>query len=243
MLSKNEIKDIQSLCHKKHRDETQYFIAEGPKLVEEILNSDFEIVHVYALANYLQKHNDIKVPFTEISEKELERISGLQTPHQVVLVAKQKQPTTGFKWQHKITLVLDGIQDPGNMGTIVRTADWFGINQVLCTHDCVELYNPKVVQATMGSITRVDVQYHDIPQLVGTAQVPVYGALLDGENVFQTQFEKEGILVIGNEGKGIREEIRQLVNHPVTIPKIGKAESLNAGIAAGIIMGMMTRKV
>jgi RNA methyltransferase, TrmH family len=241
MLSKNEIKDIQSLCHKKHRDETQCFIAEGPKLVDEILKSDFEIVHVYALASYLQKHAGIKVPFTEISEKELERISALQTPHQVLLVAKQKQRSTTFAWQQNITLVLDGIQDPGNMGTIIRTADWFGIKQVVCTDDCVELYNPKVVQATMGSITRVDVWYEDVAELIAHAKIPVYGALLNGENVFDTHFEKQGILVIGNEGKGIREQIRQHINHPVTIPKIGDAESLNAGIAAGIIMGMMTR--
>jgi RNA methyltransferase, TrmH family len=239
MLSKNEIKYIQSLCHKKQRDETERFIAEGPKVAEELLQSTFEVVHVYATKAYIDKHEHFHFPVTEISEAELERISGLQTPNQVLVVAKQKQVQQSPVFKGQLSLVLDGIQDPGNMGTILRTADWFGINQIICTHDCVELYNPKVVQSTMGSITRVNVWYEDVAGVISNAAVPVYGALLNGQNVFEVGKIEEGILVIGNESKGIRDVIRQSITYPVTIPRIGGAESLNAAVASGIIMGAM----
>jgi TrmH family RNA methyltransferase len=137
--------------------------------------------------------------------------------------------------------VLDGIQDPGNMGTIIRTADWFGITQIVASEDTVDVYNPKVIGATMGSFMRVSVTYKNLADWMPTVKLPVYGALLEGENVFTTKAPNGGLLVIGSEGKGIRENILDLITHPVTIPKIGDAESLNAGIAAGIIVAQLTR--
>ena len=159
MLTKKEIKDIQSLCHKKQRDEEGLFVAEGPKLAAEIINSDIEIKMVYATAKWRQNNPGNKLPFAEINDTELERISNLQTPNEVLVVAKQMQYPDEPELQHKLTIVLDGIQDPGNMGTIIRTADWFGLSQIICSHDCADLYNPKVVQATMGSIARVRCWY------------------------------------------------------------------------------------
>jgi TrmH family RNA methyltransferase len=237
MLSKNELKYIQSLCHKKQRDETELFVAEGPKLAEELLQSDFEIVHVYATESFFKTHYNDHPSFKEISEIELNRMSSLQTPNQVLIVAKQKKTSNEIIFTDRITLVLDGIQDPGNIGTIIRIADWFGINSILCTDDCVDVYNPKVVQSTMGSICRVDVEYKDVAEVLQRVHVPVYGALLNGENIYDSRKVSEGILVIGNESKGIRETVRKFITHPVTIPKIGGAESLNAAVATGIIVG------
>lgn len=237
MLSKNELKYIQSLCHKKHRDETQLFVAEGPKMAQEILNSNFEVRHLYALNKFLQQHPNLSVAYTEVNERELQAISRLTNANQVVVVAKQKINDHSPSAAGTITIVLDAIQDPGNFGTIIRTADWFGITQVVCTEDCVELYNPKVVQATMGSICRVNVSYLNVSQWLNDVSVPVYGALLNGENVYNLARVEEGVLIIGNEGKGISEELKSFITHPVTIPKAGGAESLNAAIATGIIAG------
>ena len=140
-----------------------------------------------------------------------------------------------------LTIVLDGIQDPGNLGTIIRTADWFGITQIVASEDTVDVYNPKVIGATMGSFMRVSVTYKNLADWMPTVKLPVYGALLEGENVFTIKTPQKGLLVIGSEGKGIRENILDFITHPVTIPKTGEAESLNAGIAAGIIVAQLTR--
>lgn len=243
MLSKNELKYTQSLCHKKHRDEEKLFIAEGPKLAEEILKSDFEIKQVYATNEWLKMQSSTTVPVTEISEAELIRISNLQTPNQVFIIAKQKLPGKEPVLPNTLTLVLDGIQDPGNFGTIIRIADWFGIKQIVASEDSVELYNPKVVQSTMGSICRVEVWYKDLTQWIEQTNIPVHGALLNGENVYALKNVKKGLLVIGNESRGIREPLKSKITHPVTIPKIGGAESLNAAVSAGIIVGCMVNNV
>jgi TrmH family RNA methyltransferase len=139
--------------------------------------------------------------------------------------------------------VLDGIQDPGNFGTIIRIADWFGIKQIIAGEDCVEVYNPKVIQSTMGSICRVNVWYNNLQQWLVNIDVPVYGALLNGENVYNLKSITEGLLIIGNESKGIREPLKSIITHPITIPKRGNAESLNAAIATGIIVGCMVNNV
>ena len=239
MLTKKEIKDIQSLCHKKQREEEGLFVAEGPKLAAEIINSDIEIKMVYATSKWRQNNPGNQLPFTEINDTELERISNLQTPNEVLVVAKQTPIAGEPEFQHKLTIVLDGIQDPGNMGTIIRTADWFGLSQIVCSHDCADLYNPKVVQATMGSIARVRCWYKNLAEWDMPPNIPVYGALLHGQNVFLINKTTEGILVIGNESKGIREPLLSQITHPITIPKYGNAESLNVAVAAGIIMGQM----
>lgn len=243
MLSKNEVKYTQSLCHKKHRDEEKLFIAEGPKLAEEILKSDFEIKQVYATNEWLKSQPLLTVPVTEVSETELTRISNLQTANQVFIIARQKLPGKEPVFSNNITVVLDGIQDSGNFGTIIRIADWFGIKQIVASEDSVEVYNPKVIQSTMGSICRVNVWYKDLTQWIEHSNIPVYGALLTGQNVFTLENIKEGLLIIGNESKGIREPLKSKITHPITIPKIGGAESLNAAVAAGIIVGCMVNNI
>ncbi len=238
MLTKNELKYIQSLRHKRQRDADGLFIAEGPKLAEEVINSPF-VKHVYAVKSWLQKITNVGAPATEISEIELSRISNLQTPNEVVVVAEQPAITGEPMLKGRLTIVLDGIQDPGNLGTIIRIADWFGIDQIICSSDCADVYNPKVVQSTMGSILRVVCRYTDFELLQIPSEIPVYGALLNGKNVYSVAKAAEGLLVIGNESKGIREPMLSKITHPVTIPKIGKAESLNAAVAAGIIAGCL----
>lgn len=239
MLTKNEIKYIQSLFHKKQRDEEKLFLAEGPKLAGELLNSQNRVKHIYATAKWLQNNPALKVPATEISEIELGRISSQQTPNEVVVIAQQFVPADEPKLKGRLTIVLDGIQDPGNMGTIIRIADWFGLHQIICSNDCVEMYNPKVVQSTMGSILRVNCWYKELHQWKADINIPVFGALLNGQNIYSIGKVKEGLLVIGNESKGIRDPFISKITHPVTIPKSGLAESLNAAVATGIIVGCM----
>lgn len=243
MLTKNEIKYIQSLFHKKQRDEKKLFAAEGPKLAEELINSQHIVKHIYATAKWLKNRPDVKVPVTEISEIELGKISNLQTPHEVVVIAQQPVSANEPVLKRNLTIVLDGIQDPGNMGTIIRIADWFGIKQVICSSDCVEIYNPKVVQSTMGSILRVKSWYKDLNEWKQDIEVPVFGALLTGKNIYTTGKVNEGIVVIGNESKGIREPFISKITDPITIPKAGGAESLNAAVAAGIIVGSLVNGI
>jgi TrmH family RNA methyltransferase len=239
MLTKNELKYIQSLYHKKQRDEERLFIAEGPKLAEELITSSFTIRKVFALPCWMQRNQDVKLPVTEVTEIELNRISNLQTPNEVVVVAEQAIMSEEPQLTGRLSIVLDGIQDPGNMGTIIRIADWFGIDQVICSSDCVDMYNPKVVQSTMGSILRVNCWYKDFNRWEPDSELPVYGALLNGTNVYSVDKAAHGIIVIGNESKGIREPFLSKITHPVTIPKIGGAESLNAAVATGIIVGCL----
>lgn len=239
MLTKNEIKYIQSLFHKKQRDEEKLFVAEGPKFAGELLNVQSKVKHVYATAKWLQNNKAFKVPATEISETELRKISNLQSPNDVVVIAHQSVPAGEPILKNHITIVLDGIQDPGNIGTIIRIADWFGLKQIVCSNDSADVYNPKVVQSTMGSLLRVSYWYKDLQQWMPSAEIPVFGALLNGKNIYFIEKVKEGLLVIGNESKGIREAFISKITHPVTIPKSGHAESLNAAVATGIIVGCM----
>jgi len=239
MVTKSELKYIQSLSDKKVRLETGCFIAEGVKLVGEMIAAGYPLKAVYALDSWDSPDTSIEV--TRIEAFELEKMSMLQTPNQVLDVAMMPQQVKALDLGGQLTLVLDGIQDPGNMGTIIRTADWFGITQIVASEDTVDVYNPKVIGATMGSFMRVSVTYKNLQEWMPTVKLPVYGALLEGENIFTTNAVKEGLLVIGSEGKGIRENILDLITHPVTIPKIGGAESLNAGIAAGVIVAQLTR--
>jgi len=234
MISKNEVKYIQSLFLKKNRDAGHVFIAETPKLVDELLQSDFKVLKIYT-TKPVSLYNQ-SAELINITEAELERISKLQTPHEMLAVIQQKHTMPATIHRQQMTLVLDGIQDPGNMGTIIRTADWFGITNIIASNDTVDVYNPKVVQATMGSIARVNVSYASIADVLTTVDVPVFGALLSGESIYEITKPNEGVLVIGNEAKGIRENVLPFVTRPVTIPRIGKAESLNAAVAAGIIL-------
>lgn len=236
MVSKNEFKYIQSLCHKKQRQSEGLFIAEGPKLMDELLNSDYTIKKIYATKQWQQPKLAQSISVVEVAEEELKRMSSLQTPNQVLAIVEQKQ-TILPQLKGNISLLLDGIQDPGNLGTIIRIADWFGIKNILCTNDTAELYNNKVIQSTMGSFVRTNIWYGDVVNEVLAKQtLPVYGALLNGTSMYELPKMKTGILVIGNEGKGIRESILPFVTQAVTIPKLGGAESLNAAVATGIIV-------
>ena len=240
MLGKSKIKYIQSLGQKKHRDEERLFIAEGPKIVEEMLAAGTEAVsQVYALPSWISGHGtayDASL-LTEVSEDELAKISQLHTPNQVLAVMHQYPRTEIPPIKGTIALALDTIQDPGNLGTIIRIADWFGIPRIICSQECVDRYNPKVVQSTMGSIARVQLHYTALAGwLASEADTPIYAAALAGQDITTMNKLSEGIIIIGNESKGISPEVMQRVNVRITIPQKGKAESLNAAVAAGIIV-------
>jgi TrmH family RNA methyltransferase len=245
MLSKSKAKYIQSLGHKKFRDEEALFIAEGDKVVSEILNEvPASVTEVFAVKEWINRHAHLlnKINFLEVTPEELERISQLTTPNQVLAVVKEMPRKEPFPANGKITLVLDCIQDPGNLGTIIRIADWFGIDQVVCSKISADVYNPKVVQATMGSFARMPVFYTDIEEWLKKQRTCIYAATLDGENILFMNRLKEGIILIGNESKGIRENLLQFANVRITIPRIGKAESLNAAVATGIILSHLAGK-
>ncbi len=240
MLSKQKIKDIQTLGQKKFRQQERLFIAEGPKLVKELLDADASMLEeVLALKEWITDNEKIlvKITVTEITETELERISQLTTPNKVLAIVRQFEEDKEIITKGRITLALDGIQDPGNLGTIIRTADWFGIEQIVCSNDSAEVYNPKVVQATMGSIARVKVIYTDLNQwLVEQKDISIYATTLEGEDVTAVKKIKEGVIIFGNESKGISPDILNLATVKLTIPKKGKAESLNAAVAAGVLL-------
>jgi TrmH family RNA methyltransferase len=241
MLSKNELKYIQSLCQKKQRAQEGLFLAEGPKLALELLNSDYRVEKLYATAEWLAD-NPVDVETTAVTEMELAKMSTLQTPNEVLLLCRQKKEVGEPIFKNKVTIVLDGLQDPGNLGTIIRIADWFGIDQIIASEDTVEFYNPKVIQSTMGSFIRVSCWYQHLPEILSSVDVPIYGALLKGQSVNQLSALKEGILVIGNESKGIREAVLPLITKAITIPRIGQAESLNAAVATGILLSHLCGK-
>jgi TrmH family RNA methyltransferase len=239
MLSKSQISLLKSLQHKKFRREHGFFMVEGYKSVVEFINSAYQVDTIYhtpAIASKMLKLSR-KINFQEISLNDLEKISTLKTPQEVIgLVKIPIWPVLNYiSLKQKFSLVLDGLQDPGNMGTIIRTADWFGIQDIICSEDTVDVYNPKVVQATMGSLSRVNVHYTDLAEMLPQAGLPIFGAMLNGENIYKTNFGNEGLLVMGNEGKGVSPDIERLITSAVTIPRIGKAESLNVAIATAIL--------
>jgi len=242
MLGKSKIKYIQSLGQKKARDEEGLFIAEGPRIIADLLAENNKPVReIYALQSWSDEHAGMTkgIPVTVITEAELGKISQLTTPNQVLaLVRKGTDPS--IETAHKVSLVLDGIQDPGNLGTIIRIADWFGIDQIICSLDCADQYNPKVVQSTMGSIARVQLLYtYLVNWLPLQRNIPVYAAALGGKDIDKISPIKEGLIIIGNEAKGIRPEVMELAGEKITIPKKGKAESLNAAVATGIILSKL----
>lgn len=179
----------------------------------------------------------------EVNNAELDKISTLQTPQGILaLVHLPQAPIFDVSvLKNTFTLALDGVQDPGNMGTIIRTADWFGFKQLICSSNCVEVYNPKTVQATMGSLSRVNVFYEDLPLVLKNVKVPIFGAVLNGKSIYKSDWGKEGILILGNEGQGISPEVMKLVTNPVTIPRVGGAESLNVAISAAILCAEISR--
>ncbi len=238
MLSKTQVKYIQSLGHKKCRDEEDLFLAEGPKIVKELLSSkNITIRQIYAVNSWIRNNPAVSVGVSEITEQELERISQLKTPNQVIAIVEKIKWKDEPDYKEKVSLVLDSIQDPGNFGTIIRLADWFGIKQIICSPNCADVYNPKVVQSSMGSITRVQIEYTDLLHfLMKNKEIKIYAAKLEGISITKIGKLKEGFIVIGNESKGISPEISNLPSVSITIPSNGEAESLNAAVATGIIL-------
>ena len=243
MLSKSEIKDIQSLRHKKSREETGLFIAEGPKITGELLRSvPQQVKKIYGLENWVEENKQLlaNADFEIISETELERLSQLQTPNEVLSVFYQFESDEPVA-SKGVILYLDSIQDPGNFGTIVRLADWFGILHIVCSEGSADFYNIKVVQASMGSIARVNVFYDQELQWLEKQTLTKYAASLNGKSVYEVETIQNGILVIGNESKGIQPGIMEMIDEAITIPKRGSAESLNAAVATGIILSHLTK--
>lgn len=237
MITKAQVKHIRSLEDKKYRSESGSFVVEGDKMVLELIQNQIEIKHLYATKNWIDAHR-IKLknttPLTEVLDSELERISFLSTPNQVL--AEVYFSSLHFSETSGHALLLDSIQDPGNMGSIIRIADWFGITHVYCFGHCVDVFNPKVVQSTMGSLLRVNIRsilIDEVAELCGKSKL--IGATLGGDNIEQISKTEQMVLVIGNESKGIRKEIIDLCAQCVTIPKKGHAESLNAAVATGIL--------
>jgi TrmH family RNA methyltransferase len=241
MIVKSKVKYINSLGDKKLRDADKVFIAEGPKIINELLgDSSMVPKEIFALKEWIHQHKYPAAPVTEIDEIMLERLSFLSTPNQVIGLFTMPQYTS-LSLANKISIIADGIQDPGNLGTIIRCADWFGIDQVICSKDSVDVFNPKTVQSTMGSIARVKVYYEDLYSLLKKIKgsVKIYAATLEGTDIKKIKPFKEGVIVIGNESRGINEQLIALADERITITRKGKAESLNAAIATGIILAQV----
>ncbi|KFF16224.1 RNA methyltransferase [Flavobacterium hydatis] len=240
MVSKNQIKLISGLLQKKQRFANQLFFAEGVKVIQELLQSNFELEHLYTTQNDFESVLVSKK--TLISEQELKKISALSTPNSCLAVFKI--PADKKVIESGLILALDDIRDPGNLGTILRLCDWFGIKQLLCSKESVDIYNPKVVQATMGSIARVNVNYIDLKAFLAQTSLPVFGTFMDGSNIYQTALPQEGIIIMGNEANGISDEIEKTIKNRLTIPRFGdlqKTESLNVATATAIILSEFKR--
>lgn len=242
MLSKTQSKYIRSLSHQKYRNEYKVFVAEGAKIAAEWLQSPARIQKIVATQLWVDSNTTLlaRHPEAELhvaTEQELLSASSLSTPNQVLLVVHSHTPSLPViqEW----CIALDNIQDPGNMGTIIRIADWFGIGHIICGNGCVDVYNPKVVQAAMGGHLRVQLHETDLESFLSHTQLPVLAATLDGENIYTTSKPTAGVLVIGNESKGISEEIAKYATQKIMIPRKGGAESLNAGVSTGILCALL----
>ena len=231
MLSQVEIKHINALKIKKYRSKYSQFIAEGDKIIKELIDKGIEVVNIYTINNETFNNPYVKIVLGE----ELNKITALQ--HHYNSLAVFKIPAAGFNIKKdEWILLLDDIQDPGNMGTIIRTCDWFGIQKIICSDGCVDAYNPKVVQSSMASVGRVQIMEADLEKIITENKLPVYGAVLNGKNYHEQDFSGKGFILIGNEGHGINKTLQSTITYPVTIPKKGKAESLNAAIATALIL-------
>ena len=249
MLSNNKIKFIRSLEKKKFRNEFVCFLAEGNKLIADILPF-FECECLIAKASWLATQGDIRTKELIVAEdNDLERVSLLKTPQDVLAVFRQPQYILDDEsLKNELSLVLDGIQDPGNMGTIVRLADWFGIKQLICSPDTADIYNPKTIQATMGAIARVRVFYTSLPDWLSKMKdIPVYGAFLEGKNIYTEALSPSGLIVMGNEGKGISPAVEKMVTQKLYIPnyppEAESSESLNVATATAIVCSEFRRKI
>ena len=236
MISKNQIKFVKSLQKKKFRLLHQCFVVESSKNVHEILSSNYKIQEIYATRNWLKRnHITNKIPINQLSTRDLERISSLKNAADVLAVVNI--PKTERKFDFKgVNIVLDDIKDPGNLGAIIRICDWFGVKNIYCSEETVDTYNPKVVQSSMGSISRLNVIYTDIKKMIKNTDIKVYASVMNGKDVNQIKINENSLIVFGNESRGISKEIKNIVSEKITIKKIGKAESLNVASSAAIIL-------
>lgn len=240
MVSKNQIKFISGLQQKKQRLIHKMFVAEGVKVVQELLDADFELHQLYTTEDDFKSVNDSKKLI--VSLEDLKKISALTTASSCLAVFKI--PEQKELYQSGLIVALDAIRDPGNLGTIIRLCDWFGIQQLICSNETVDVYNPKVVQATMGSISRVNVSYINLEDFISTTSLPVFGTFMNGENIYSITLPQEGIIVMGNEANGISKEVENSIQHRLTIPRFGtlqKTESLNVATATAIILSEFRR--
>jgi len=240
MLSKSQIKVITRLKQKKYRVQDGFFVAEGLKVIKELLDSDLELYQLFTTVSFESHLNSEQL----ITEAELKKISFLTTPNKAL--ALFKIPVAKTIASNKFVVALDNVRDPGNLGTIIRLCDWFGIEELVCNAETVDCYNPKVIQATMGSITRVNVSYVNLENYLKKTEQPVFGAFMDGRNVYKTDLPTSGALVLGNEANGISPEIEDLITHRISIPRFGTlqaTESLNVATATAILLSEFKRKM
>ncbi|MFC3414117.1 TrmH family RNA methyltransferase [Algoriphagus hitonicola] len=239
MLSKNTVKFIKSLHQKKYRLESGMFFVEGEKSVLEVLNSDFKTESLFATATFLDQYDSQLqtqgITAEEVSQKQLESLGQYQSNNSALALVKMKENNPfEVKGEHLI-LALDDVRDPGNLGTIIRIADWYGIRKLVFSPQTADFYNPKVIQSSMGSFTRVTFYYAELSQIFSQWNLPIYGAFLGGESIHELTEVQPGVLVMGNESKGISPEIEKLVDRKLTIPSFGEAESLNVAIATAVL--------
>jgi RNA methyltransferase, TrmH family len=253
VLSKNQISSLTSLHQKKFRWQTGTFLAEGDKIVRDALRSDFEVLAVYGTGNKLEEFGEFlhgRAVHT-VDEKDLEKISTLATPQQILAVVAMKDQHDEIDFSCGLKLVLDGIKDPGNLGTLIRIADWFGIEELICSEDSVECYNPKVIQSAMGSLFREKIFYKKLELVFeenrSGKNLPVFGTLLNGESVFKNKLSRDGFIILGNESEGITPGVKKFITTALTIPGYSKSssgpDSLNVAVAAGIICSQFRAKI
>lgn len=238
MVSKSQIKLITSLRQKKHRDKEGLFVAEGPKLISELREAGVKIHSIFST----KAIDDAPENFFLVSEVELQKLSSLKTANSSIAIFEI--PDEKDIVSDGLVIALDAIRDPGNLGTIIRLCDWFGVTQIICSYDTADCYNPKVIQATMGSIARVDLKYVNLVDYLKNTSNPIYGGVLNGSNIYTSNLSKNAIVVMGNEANGICDEIYGLLNHKITIPQFGtsrKTESLNVATATAIFLSEFNR--
>lgn len=239
MVSKNQIKLINSLQQKKYRKLHNLFIAEGKKVIQELIDANFSLEHLFVTKENLF---DSKYNFELISDNDLKKISALTTANDCLAVFKIKEVNSHSS--SGLELALDNIKDPGNIGTIIRLCDWFGISKIVCTEETVDIYNPKVVQATMGSLARVEVLYTNLANYLKTTDLEIFGTFMEGTNIYKTELPSKGIIIMGNEANGISTEIENLVTQKISIPRFGslqQTESLNVATATAVILSEFKR--
>jgi RNA methyltransferase, TrmH family len=246
MLSKNTLKFIKSLQQKKFRKQENAFFVEGSKNVTELLASDFQVSHLLFTSKFAEENQSTIKRFSgenfEVSQKTLESLGSFQTNDSALAVASIKSNDLIELGSNDWAIALDDVRDPGNLGTIIRISDWYGINNIILSNESADFYNPKVLHASMGSFTRVNVYYTDLKPYLSETKLQVYGAFLEGESIYQQAFGKSGVILMGNESKGISADLEKLVKHKITIPRFGNAESLNVAVATAIICDNVRRQ-